>query len=74
MRDPSLATDAGPAGKNGTLPHSTGSVYSGQPKPDELYDRLRKHAYTGKRGEQAERGRSGGAKGTQGGVRGDFTC
>ena len=42
-------------GAAGTLsrPHSgVPSMYSGQPpKQEELYDRLRKHAYTGRRGE-----------------------
>ncbi|XP_037073315.1 sushi, von Willebrand factor type A, EGF and pentraxin domain-containing protein 1-like [Pollicipes pollicipes] len=35
--------------KGGTLPPASASLYTGQPKPDELYDRLRKHAYTGNR-------------------------
>jgi len=49
---PNFYNDAYGAGKAASLARSNASIYGGaQPPPrqDELYDRLRKHAYTGKK-------------------------
>ena len=41
-----------PGHKASSLARSNASIYGAGARQEELYDRLRKHAYTGKKGEQ----------------------